>query len=123
MEKPKSDPYKTILVIYLGLSICYIIWRIEWLIMIGLTVSSISLISIKIANKFEVIWFKLSEILGLFIPNVILTIFYFFILFPFSLLSKIFSRSKNNFHKKKGINTNYVLVKKSFKADDFDNPW
>ena len=123
MKKPKSDPYKTLLVIYLGLSICYLVWNNEWLIILGLTVSLVSLISIKIAHKFEEIWFKLSEILGLFIPNIILTIFYFFILFPFSLLSKIFSKSKNNFNKKKTISTNYVIVKKSFKAKDFNNPW
>ena len=79
MSNIKNDSSKTILVIITGLLIVFFFTNYSFLLYIILALSFIGWSSTYLSKKIEYLWFKLAELLGLIIPNIILSfIFYFF---------------------------------------------
>jgi hypothetical protein len=92
------------------------------LLAISLCLGLIGIFSKFLSIIIEKIWFKLSEILGYIIPNIILTIIFYHVLFPISILSKIF-KAKNSIIKSRKKHTNYLSSNKLFNPSDFITPW
>ena len=120
--KIKSNPPQTILTISTGFLLIFIFGDYYWALYTSILISCIGLVSSSIALKIERLWFKMAEILGLIIPNIILTIVFYFFLFPISMLSKIFKK-KDLLSLKNKNSSNYLFVNKIFKKKDFKNPW
>ena len=101
---------------YLRNSKNYIFLRISIIIgLIGVISDSASLIIDKI-------WFKISHILSLIIPNILLGSIFYLILFPIALLSRLFKKDdplmlSNN---KESMFKNKI---QKFKNISFENPW
>ena len=93
MKKIKSDPTKTVLTISMGFLVVYFFTKIEWTLVTSLTIGLVGLISNYLSKKVEFLWFKLAWVLGLIIPNILLTSIFYLFLYPISLLSKIFNNS------------------------------
>tara|TARA_X000000950_G_scaffold231669_1_gene280295 strand:+ start:8952 stop:9320 length:369 start_codon:yes stop_codon:yes gene_type:complete len=120
MQKIKSNPSKTILTISLGFLFIYFLGEYKWALFSSIFVSTAGLISDRISKVIEKIWFKLSEILGMIIPNITLTIVFYFLLFPIAVLSKIFTKNKLiNLNPIK--ESNYLEVNKVFTKEFMKN--
>lgn len=121
MRKITSNPLKTILVIVSGLLIFYLFTKINLLLNIILGLCLIGVFSPFISIKIESIWFKIAYLLGLIIPNIVLGIVFYFLLFPIALLSRI--KSNDPLVLKNNSNTIYKEVNKSFNQESFKNTW
>ena len=123
MNKIKSNPYKTILTISFGFFVVFLVWKTNWALLTGLIISFLGLINLRVAKLIEKIWFKIAEFLGFFVPKIVLTVVFYFILFPFSLLFKFFSKSKGTINAVNDDSSSFINVSKKFQKKDFINPW
>jgi K+-transporting ATPase A subunit len=74
-----SNPVKTVLVITVGFLIIYMVTKWQWAIIVSIIIGMLGLLSEYLAKKIEFTWMKLTWILSLIVPNILLTIV--FILF------------------------------------------
>ena len=116
-----SNPSKTLLTISLGFLVIYIVTKSEFAIYTSTIVSIIGVISNSLSLFIEKIWFKIAMVLSLIIPNIILTIIFYFILFPISLFAKI--KSNSNFSTEYKSTSMYIKTNKLFDKNSFLNPW
>jgi hypothetical protein len=57
-----------------------------------LVVGLAGVFSTYLSRKIDFIWMKLSWLLSLIVPNILLTIIFYLLLFPIALLSRIFGQ-------------------------------
>jgi hypothetical protein len=120
--KMKSNPSKTVLTITVGFLIVYLATQMIWALTVAVTVGLMGVFSTYLAEKIEWIWMKLTWVLSLIVPNILLSAVFYIFLFPVALLAKLFS-SKNALQLKVNTDTVYRETKKTFTSKDFDNPW
>ena len=121
-NKIKTNPVKTILVITVGVQIIYFTTLWEPALLISLILGLIGVISKYLAIKIDFLWMKLTWLISLIIPNILLTIVFYIILTPIALISRLFSKKDEMFL----INTSSSLFKennKTFNKKSFQNPW
>ena len=121
MNKIKSNPSQTILVIIVVLSIIYFFIKINFLLNLILVLSLIGVCSKYLSKKIEFLWFKLAYIFGLIIPKIVLMLIFYLFLFPFALLSRI--KSKDTLSLINKSKTLYKDVNKSFDKESFKKIW
>ncbi|MAR62391.1 MAG: hypothetical protein CMC45_00735 [Flavobacteriaceae bacterium] len=121
MNKFKSNPSKTILVIITGLMVIYFFTKMYVLLQIVLLLGVIGVFSRFLSVKIENLWFRIAYVLSLIIPNILLGVIFYLFLFPISLLSKIWN--KDLLHLRNNSDTIYKEVKKSFNKESFKNTW
>ena len=122
LMKVKSNPSLTILTIVFGLLVFNYFLNKDVIFYCCLLLSGIGVFSNKISIIIENIWFKLSFILSQIIPNILLSLIFFLILTPLSLLSKLFD-SKTDFNAKNNRNTMFKTQNKSFDKNSFERAW
>ena len=122
MKEFKSNPFKTILTICLALIILFLIQGYKLYLYVCLAIGLIGTCSKFIAIKIETIWFKIGQIFGYIIPNILLVIIYYLFLFPMSIITKIFKKD-DLLKLDKKYNTTYVKTNKKFDADSFKKPF
>ena len=114
----KSNPDKTVLTISVGLLVIYLIFKINFLIYIILIIGSTSILFERIGLLYEKIWFGIAYVLGLIIPNILLSIIFFLILTPIAFIYKLFNPDPLMLNSKKRstyfINSKYDLSKNNF---------
>jgi hypothetical protein len=121
-SKMKTDnPKSTILVISTGFLIIYLLFSLQWAIYVSLVVSVLGITSYTVSEKIEWLWFKLSKGLGYIIPNIILSIVFYFFLFPISALSKIFNKDPLMLSRK--YNSYFIDIKKGMDKKNFEKIW
>ena len=115
----KKDTSKsTILVISMGFLALYLLFAWRWAGITSLVIGLAGILSDTLSNKIEWVWMKLSHILSLIVPSVLLTILFYLILFPISLLSKLFTKDPlmlSNRHSSFFIDVNKEFNKKVLK--------
>ena len=107
----------TILVISTGFLILYMIFSWQWAIFVSLVVGIIGIFSPFLSEKIELLWNKLSKLLGYIVPNILLGVVFYFFLFPISLIYKIFNKDPlmlSRDYKSYFIDINKEIDKKSF---------
>ena len=114
----KSDSYKTVLTIITGLLIFFYFFNNEYLFYLILFIGISSVLSQKVSLFYEKIWFTIAYILGLFIPNIVLSIIFYFFLTPIAFIYKLFGNDVLMLNNKKYssyfLNAKYDMSKKSF---------
>ncbi len=120
--KPTSNPSLTVLSIVFGLLFFNYFIDSKILFYISLFFAGIGVFSFKASLIIEKIWFKLSFILSLIIPNILLSVIFFLILTPLALLSKLFN-SKTNFISINNQKTTFITLNKSFDKRSFERAW
>jgi hypothetical protein len=114
----KTDSSKsTILVISMGFLVLYLGLAIKWMLILSLIIGIIGISSTYLSHKIEWAWMKLSKVLGFIVPNIIISLLFFLILFPIALLSKLSRKDPLMLSSKYNsyfININKELDKKSF---------
>jgi hypothetical protein len=122
MNKIKSNPDKTILTICTGFVLIFLLTEIKLFLMISFSLGLIGMVSTFISRIVEKIWFKISEILGYIVPNIILSLIFYIFLFPISLVSKLFGKVDYLKLKNKETST-YNNLSKKFNKESFKNPF
>jgi membrane-associated phospholipid phosphatase len=122
MQKTNTDPLKTILIIVLGLIILYFKFQYNWILFIALIITILGLISKKASEIIDYLWMRLAWLLSLIVPKIILSAFYYLLLFPMALISKVFG-NKNGIVLKNNRNSFFLDVNKEFNKSSFEKPW
>jgi len=122
MRKNKSNPIKTILTICLGFLFIYLFTKLNGWLYASILIGSLSLLSSFIAKKIDFIWMKLTWLLSKIVPNVLLVIIFYIILFPVALLSRIFG-NKDELNLKNNSDSLFETVTKNFESSSFKKTW
>lgn len=122
LMKPNSNPFLTILTIVFGFLLLNEFVKSKIILYTIISVSGLSILIPKFSVFVEIIWFKLSILLSKLIPTIILSIIFFFLLTPLSLLSKLFN-SKTDFISKNDSETTFKTCNKNFTDKSFERSW
>ena len=122
MTNYKSNPLKTILTICIGFLIIFLIQNSIVFLYLALILGLIGLTSNFLSEKIERIWFKIGQLLGYIIPNLVLSIIFYFLLFPISLISKFFKK-EDLLKLNQNYDSTFIKVNKEFDADSFKRPF
>jgi hypothetical protein len=122
MKKPISNPVKTILTISVGLIVAYLITKKQWVLSVSFVVGLIGIFSDFLSQKIDFIWMKISWLLSLIVPNIVLSLIFYLLLFPISLLAKLFGE-KDTLRLKNNSKTNFIDFKGSFDKSSFERTW
>ncbi|MDG1518319.1 MAG: SxtJ family membrane protein [Flavobacteriales bacterium] len=83
------------------------------ILVFGLSIKSVGVLITKI-------WFKLSELMGFFSSNIILSLFYYLFITPYSFIIRLFKKDKFRVTKMKST---FVTRDKVYGSKDLENPW
>lgn len=118
----KKDTSKsTMLVISMGFLVIYLLFAWQWAVTVSLVVGLLGIVSSTLSSIIEGAWLKLARILSYIIPSVLLTIIFYLILFPLSLISKLFTKDPLMLSNK--YNTYFVNIEKSFDKRSLEKIW
>lgn len=118
----KTDPIKTVLVITVGLLIVFAITHWKWTFNAAVLIGLLGLISSFLAKQIDYVWMKLAWILSLIVPNIILSIIFYFLLTPLAFLSRLFGE-KNQLNLKNKSDSLFKDYNKDFDKPSFEKPW
>jgi hypothetical protein len=122
MTNYKSNPIKTTLTICIGFLIIFLIQDSTIFLYIALILGLIGINSNFLSEKIERIWFKIGQLLGYIIPNLVLSIIFYFLLFPISLIAKFFKK-EDLLKLNQNYDSTFIKVDKKFDADSFKRPF
>lgn len=111
----------TILVISMGFLMLYIFFSWDWSLYLSLSVGLIGIISKYLSNKIVWVWNYISLTLSKIVPTIILGFIFYLLLFPLSVISKIFTKDPLMLSKK--YNSYFITVNKKIEKNDLKNPW
>lgn len=86
----KTIPAKTCLVITTCLLIIYVITGVRECLLAALLIGGAGSFSNYLARKIDYLWSKLTYVLSLIVPNILLSFIFFLLLTPIALLSRLF---------------------------------
>ena len=118
----KSNPSKTALTISMGFLLIFWFTRMDWALTVSIIIGIIGVLSDALSKYIEIVWMKLSYVLSLIVPNIILGIVFFLFLLPLSILARIF-RKEDALKLKNTFNTVYSEKNKSYDKAHFENMW
>lgn len=124
----KFEPIKTILIITVGFLMVYLVlWKRtgiqhEWLLYVAAFVGLGGFLSGFVANKINWLWTKLTWILSLIVPNILMSLVFYVVLFPFALISRIMGK-KDPLHLKNRSDSLFKTCERQFDKKSFENPW
>ena len=78
--------------------------------------------SLKIRCWIDFVWMKIAAVLSLIVPNILLTVVFYLILYPTSLLRKITS-NKDPLNLKNTKTSLFKNVDKTYDKESFEDPW
>ncbi len=113
----KDNSKTTILVICVGFILVYLKFHWEWAIMTSLIAGLTGIFSPFLSRQINWLWMKIALVLSYVVPNILLSFIFFFILFPISLISKLFKKDPlmlSNNYKSYFIDMKRTVDKKSF---------
>lgn len=122
MKATNQNPAKTVLTISVGFGIIFLLTELSWTLYTSMIISFLSIISNKICKFVHYLWMKLAKILGLVLPNVLLSLVYFLLLFPIALLSKIFRRG-DTLQLRQKENSFWLNRLDKIEKDSFNKMW
>ena len=119
MSSKTISPFRTVLTITVGFLVVFIIIKQLWALYAALSVGLIGVFSTFLSQQIDFIWTKLSWLLSLIVPNIILTLIFYFFLFPISLLARIF-RKNDPMSLKNNRTSLFIESKKTFEPTSFE---
>lgn len=118
----KEDTSKsTMLVISMGFLILYLLFAWQWAVIVSLVVGLIGIFSSTLSRNVDWLWMKLARILGYIVQSILLSIIFYLILFPISLISRIFTKDSLMLSNK--YKTFFVNIEKKFDKKSMENIW
>lgn len=120
MDRVKN--LETCLVIVTGLVIVYLLKDWLSLLIAAVVIGFIGVFLNKPASWIAWLWYKIADLLGKFIPKVILSLVFFVFLFPISLCYRMF-RKVSPVMNKRNRNSMWISREHIFIKDDLIKPW
>ena len=120
--KIQSKPVTTVLVISMGFLAFYLKFHVKWLLIVSFVIGLIGIFSTYLSSLIDVVWMKLTKLLSLIVPNILLSLIFFVFLYPISLAAKLFSK-KDSLMLSSGRTSTFETVNKTFKKDIFEKSW
>jgi hypothetical protein len=111
----------TILIISMGFLTLFLLFQWQLALFLSLLVGITGIISSYLSERIEWVWMKLAQLLAYIMPNLLLSIVFFFLLFPISLLSKLFTKDPLMLSNKH--NSYFIEVKENVNKDNFEKVW
>ena len=128
MNLNREKKVEAILVIVLGFLILFFGFRYfkgaqyDWMLYVSGVVGVLSMMSDTIMNGITWVWFKIAEVMGTYIMGpLLLGIVFFLILFPISVLARIFST--DDLMLKRRDDSYFVDRSHAYTAKDIENIW
>jgi hypothetical protein len=121
-KKTNESPLKTIMVISMGMLFIYFVFKWQPAILIAFSIGVLGLISNYVAQKIEWVWLKLTYILSLIVPNILMSVVFYGVLTPVAFLSRIFGAS-DPLKIKHTVHSVYKESNKVFDTKSFEHPW
>ena len=118
----KSNPTQTVLTITVGFLAVGVLFDTSWALTVALVIGALGLISNYLAHQIERAWHLLAKILSYIVPNVLMTVIFYGVLFPIALLNRLVSK-KNALQLKNPGDTIWISNPKQFDAKRMENPW
>ncbi len=117
---------ETILVMAAGLLVFFFIFEDKWAYSKWLVIAALSLMVIAIASDFlgekiSWLWMKLAEFLGKVNGGILISLIFFLLLFPISVLYRMFGNDPLSLKKPEG--SAYSERNHTYSAKDLKNPW
>jgi hypothetical protein len=123
MSSPlKSNPSQTLLVICTGLVLVYFIFDIRWILFLSFGLGVLGILSDWFSKKVEWVWFKLTLLLSLIVPNILLGLVFFLFLTPIAFFANLFKKKDSLLIKRPEFSA-YQTINKKYQAKDLENPW
>lgn len=122
MKSNSLKALKSVFVICLGCIVIGLINHWYWLIYTGIGIGSAGLLSNRATQLIDYLWMKLAFILGLIVPNIILSAVFYLVLSPIAFFLKL-NKKKNLLQLRNESNSTFIQVKKSLERKSFENPW
>lgn len=120
--KTTANPVKTVLTICLGFLFVYVLSEQKWLLYAALFIGLTGVFSTYLSSLIDTFWMKLAWLLGMVVPNIILGVVFYLLVFPLSLLSRLFGR-KDFLTLKNRKSSLFVETRKHFSKTSFEKPW
>lgn len=112
------------LTISVGFIVLYFITDWKWTIPAALLVGLAGIFSTYLSAKIDFLWMKLAWFLSLIIPNILLGVIFFLLLFPIALLSRFFNQAnKDPLNLQNKAQSNFKSSNKNFDKESFEKPW
>ena len=122
MKKQPTNPVSTVLVITVGFTIVYLVSGQTWVLYAAILVGLAGALSDSLAKMIDVGWGKLGWLLGLIVPNILMSVVFFCFLTPIAWLSKI-GQKKDPLSLKNIQDSMFRDVNKRFEKESFEKPW
>lgn len=125
-EKLKHN-YETILAIVLFLLIIFLLVRrnnpinANYILYAAMIIGIAALLSKKFAGLCSYVWEKLMAVLGYVNSRILLSAIFFLVLFPISIISRIFRKDFLQLKRKQG--SYYTERGHTYVSKDLENPW
>lgn len=117
-----NHPSKTVLVITVGFLVLFFFTKNEWMLYVAMSVGILGAISTFLAEQIDWLWTKLSWILSKIVPNIVMTLIFYFVLTPTAFLSRIFGK-KDPMDLKNTQESLWKSRSTSFSKESFEKPW
>ncbi len=117
-----SNKYLTVLTIVFGFTLLNLFIDNKNITYLILVIAGASVFSNKLSVLIHSLWFMIAGVLSKIIPNILLSIIFFFLLTPLSLLSKLFN-GQTDFKSKNNKSSTYIDTEKSFSKESFERSW
>ena len=122
MKASRNDHEKTMLTISIGFLVIFVIINANWALIVSLVVGLIGVFSTFLSRQIDFLWRKLAWVLSLIMPNIILSIVFFLLLFPTALLSRLF-RKGDLLQLKNTSPSTFIATNREFSKEYFEKPW
>jgi hypothetical protein len=114
--------YKSTLTIVIGFTLLSNYFANKQLLIFAIAIGIISILSEKANDKIILAWNKLAEVLGLIMPNVLLTLVFYLFLTPLALINRI-NNKKNPLQLKNDANSTFISQRKQFSPKSLEKIW
>ena len=114
--------YKSTLTIVIGFTLLSNYFNSKPLLILSIVIGLIAIFSEKANDKIIWGWNKISEILALIMPNVLLTLVFYLFLTPLALINRI-NRKKNPLQLKNITRSVYISKRKEFSPESLEKIW
>jgi hypothetical protein len=120
-SKQKETSKTTMLVISMGFLIFYLVFSWDWAVWVSLGAGITGIVSLWLSQKIEWLWMKLAKVLSFIIPNILLSMVFFLILFPLALLSRLFHKDPLMLSPK--YKSYFVEINREMEKSSFNKTW
>ena len=114
---------ETCLVLSTGFIVLFLIYKVDSLLWLAVSFGLIGIFLNTLALKITWFWYKFAELLGLFVPKILLSLVFFLVLYPVAILYRLFTKERQ-VRLKKRINGSYWKDRKhNYAKEDLEKMW